>query len=317
LSKLLKCPICEHSLTPQKRGGDKGDKYRLMNGKVAIRWSCMSGINNATDCSSRITISNEKLEAIIWGLVKQELIGFANLNDEDRVARVVELTDKITNLEMNIANFTSHISNMDRLIERAYSAYMDAPDSVMDIAKDKYYKTLTKCENERAECKDKIEALNVEKLRLENMRTFFNQPTLPKDAIEKAESDPIKMRNLVMELVDKIYPYRITTYVSPATNRIMKNGIVLLEVYTINGIYNVLYDGNQRNNKVAYYISGNYATFQNGKNKLDAYDAGEYFVISNATLVTETEDVDLTVTFNELIKICMQNGWEIDYTYKM
>jgi site-specific DNA recombinase len=97
----------------------------------------------------------------------------------------------------------------------------------------------------------------------------------------------------------------------------MKNGIVLLEVYTINGIYNVLYDGNQRNNKVAYYISGNYATFQNGKNKLDAYDAGEYFVISNATLVTETEDVDLTVTFNELIKICMQNGWEIDYTYKM
>lgn len=63
---------------------------------------------------------------------------------------------------MNIANFTSHISNMDRLIERAYSAYMDAPDSVMDIAKDKYYKTLTKCENERAECKDKIEALNVE-----------------------------------------------------------------------------------------------------------------------------------------------------------
>ena len=43
----------------------------------------MSGINNATDCSSRITISNEKLEAIIWGLVKQELIGFANLNDED------------------------------------------------------------------------------------------------------------------------------------------------------------------------------------------------------------------------------------------
>ena len=218
---------------------------------------------------------------------------------------------------MNIANFTSHISNMDRLIERAYSAYMDAPDSVMDIAKDKYYKTLTKCENERAECKDKIEALNVEKLRLENMRTFFNQPTLPKDAIEKAESDPIKMRNLVMELIDKIYPYRITTYVSPATNRIMRNGIVLLEVYTINGIYNVLYDGNQRNNKVAYYISSVYATFQNGRNKFDAYDTGEYFVISHATLVTETEDVDMLVTFNELIKICMQNGWEIDYTYKM
>ena len=68
LSKLLKCPICEHSLTPQKRGGDKGDKYRLMNGKVAIRWSCMSGINNATDCSSRITISNQPI-AVLWRFV--------------------------------------------------------------------------------------------------------------------------------------------------------------------------------------------------------------------------------------------------------
>ncbi|MCS3251972.1 hypothetical protein NXX19_03980 [Bacteroides ovatus] len=54
-----------------------------------------------------------------------------------------------------------------------------------------------------------------------------------------------------------------------------------------------------------------------GRNKFDAYDTGEYFVISHATLVTETEDVDMLVTFNELIKICMQNGWEIDYTYKM
>ena len=105
LSKLLKCPICEHSLTPQKRGGDKGDKYRLMNGKVAIRWSCMSGINNATDCSSRITISNEKLEAIIWGLVKQELIGFANLNDEDRVAKVEELTDRLKRTMAEFDNF--------------------------------------------------------------------------------------------------------------------------------------------------------------------------------------------------------------------
>ena len=65
----------------------------------------MSGINNATDCSSRITISNEKLEAIIWGLVKQELIGFANLNDEDRVAKVEELTDRLKRTMAEFDNF--------------------------------------------------------------------------------------------------------------------------------------------------------------------------------------------------------------------
>lgn len=315
LSKLLKCPICGHSLTPQKRVGDKGEKYRLINGKIAISWTCMSGINNATDCNSRISINNEKIEMIIWGLVKQELIGFANLNDENRMAKIEELTNKIASLEANIANFIVQISNMDKLIERAYSAYIDAPENVMDIAKNKYYQTLTKCENEKVECKHKIEDLKMEKQKQGNILTFYSQPTLPKDAIEKAESDPIKKRNLVVELVDKIYTYKISTYVSPVTKKIIRNGIVLLEVCTINGIYNVLYDSNQRNNKVAYYISGNYATFQNGKSKFDAYPIGEYFVISNANMVTDTDEIDLTVTFNEMIDICEQNGWEINYSF--
>ena len=39
LSKLLKCPICEHSLTPQKRG-DKGDKYRLIDGRILLYPRC-------------------------------------------------------------------------------------------------------------------------------------------------------------------------------------------------------------------------------------------------------------------------------------
>lgn len=315
LSKLLKCPICGHSLTPQKRTGDKGKKYRLVNGKIAISWTCMSGINNATDCNSRISINNEKIEKIIWELIKQELIGFANLNDENRIAKIEELTNKITNLETNMTNFISYISNMDRVIERAYSAYIDAPEGVMDIAKKTYYQTLTKCESEKVEYKHKIEDLKMEKQKLENILTFYSQPTLPKDAIEKAEADPIKKRNLVVELIDRIYPYKINTYVSPVTNKIIRNGIVLFEVYTINGVYNVLYDGNQRNNKVAYYIGDNYATFQNGKNKFGAYPIGEYFVISNANMITNTEEIDLTVTFNEMIDICEQNRWEIDYSF--
>ena len=82
LSKLIKCPICGHSLTPRKKS-DANSGIRLQNGKPAVAWCCMSGITNATDCNSRITISNEKMQAVIWGLVKKELIGFANLNTED------------------------------------------------------------------------------------------------------------------------------------------------------------------------------------------------------------------------------------------
>lgn len=96
----------------------------------------------------------------------------------------------------------------------------------------------------------------------------------------------------------------------------MKNGVMMLEVYTINGIYNVLYDGNQRNEKTAYYIGGNFATYQNGKKPVEIYDKGEYFVISNASLVTDTTELELFVNFNEMIEICKQNNWMIDYSYR-
>lgn len=315
LSKLLKCPICGHSLTPRKKS-DTHSGIRLQNGKPAVSWCCMSGISNATDCKSRITISNEKVQAVIWGLVKTELIGLANLNTEDRMAKIEELTTKIGNINADIANFTSQIANMDKQITRAYNAYIDAPDMIQEVAKINYYNTLTKCQNEKAECESKIEGLKKERERYELYRKSLSQPTLPSDAISKAEANPVEMRRLVKELIEKIYPYKIESYVSPATHRVMKNGVVLLEVYAIDGIYYILYDGNQRNNKTAYYISNKLATFQNGKSKFDAYNAGEYFVIPNANMLMETEELVKTVSFNEMIDICKTNGNEIDYSYK-
>lgn len=315
LSKLLKCPICGHSLTPRKKS-DIHSGIRLQNGKPAVSWCCMSGISNATDCKSRITISNEKVQAIIWGLVKTELIGLANLNTEDRMTKIEELTTKIGNIDADIANFTSQIANMDKQITRAYNAYIDAPDMIQEVAKINYYNTLTKCQNEKAECESKIEGLKKERERYELYRKSLSQPTLPSDAISKAEANPVEMRRLVKELIEKIYPYKIESYVSPATHRIMKNGVVLLEVYAIDGIYYILYDGNQRNNKTAYYISNKLATFQNGKSKFDFYNAGEYFVIPNANMLMETEELVKTASFNEMIDICKTNGYEIDYSYK-
>jgi hypothetical protein len=276
----------------------------------------MSGISNATDCKSRITISNEKVQAVIWGLVKTELIGLANLNTEDRMAKIEEMTTKIGNIDADIANFTSQIANMDKQITRAYNAYIDAPDMVQEVAKTNYYNTLTKCQNEKAECESKIEGLKNDRERYELYRKSLSQPTLPSDAISKAESDPVEMRRLVKELIEKIYPYKIESYVSPVTKKAIKYGVVLLEVYAIDGIYYILYDGNQRNNKTAYYISNKLATFQNGKSKFDAYNAGEYFVIPNANMLMETEELVETATFNEMMDICATNGWEIDYTYQ-
>lgn len=316
LSKLLKCPICGHTLTPRKKS-DSHSGIRLQNGKPAVSWCCMSGITNATDCKSRISISNEKLEAIIWGLVKKELIGFANLNTEDRMAKIEEMEQKIANINADIANYEAQKAKMDKDIKNAMDLYMDAPDDdIREMMKEEYYRKLTASKNEKADCESKIEGLKDKREMYQKYLTGLKQPTLPSDAIANAEADPVEMRRLVTELIEKIYPYRIESYVSPATHRVMKYGVVLLEVYAIDGIYNILFDGNQKNNKTAYYISSHFANFQNGKNRFEAYNEGEYFVISNANMVMDTEELVETATFNEMMEICETNGWVIDYTYK-
>lgn len=321
LSKLLKCPICGHSLTPRKRAGDKGEKYRMINGHIGISWYCMAGINNQADCNSRISINNDKIEPIIWELVKKELIGYANLNTEDRISKLEEVKAQIVNVDADIANFTDQISTMDKQIERAYNAYMDAPEAVLEAAKARYLKTLEKCQNEKEECNVKIEGFKQKKDRLTYYKIALEQPQVPADAIAKADKDPIEKRRLVTELIDKIVPYKISTYQVPQRYtkelKTLSNGVILLEVYSISGTYNILFNANQKDiEQTAYYIGGNFATFQNGISKLNAYETGEYFVISNASLVMETEEVDECVTVNEFADIASYNGWELTFRYE-
>lgn len=97
----------------------------------------------------------------------------------------------------------------------------------------------------------------------------------------------------------------------------VKNGAVLLEVYTIGGVYNVFYNANSKFQvKTAYYVHGEYATFQNGIRKYPAYNEGEYFVISNANMVMETDNIDEVVTVNEFVDIAIANNWVIEYQYQ-
>ena len=59
-----------------------------------------------------------------------------------------------------------------------------------------------------------------------------------------------------------------------------------------------------------------FAKFQNSINKFDAYKEGEYFVISNADMVMETEEIDELITVNQMVEIAINNGWVLSYCYK-
>ena len=67
------------------------------------------------------------MQAVIWGLVKKELIGFANLNTEDRMAKIEEMEQKIANIDADIAHFEAQIAQMDKNIKKAMLEYVYIP----------------------------------------------------------------------------------------------------------------------------------------------------------------------------------------------
>ena len=325
LSKLLKCPYCGYTMTPRAKGNDSrgkttNERYRIINGKKALSWLCMSGINNATSCNNRISVANEKAEPIIWELIKKELIVFANLNNEERELKVEELTEKITHLASNIDNYNAHKSSLQKQLSKAYTVATMADESVLAMAMTEFNKTARNIRKEMSDCDSAIEQIKGEIDNLVNLKIFYSQPNLPSDIIEKAETDEAEKRKLVKELINKIVPYKITTFKKQHRDRglvTLNFGVVLLEVYTVNGIYYVFYNANDRGDiRQAYYISGVFAKFQNSINKFDAYKEGEYFVISNADMVMETEEIDELITVNQMVEIAINNGWVLSYRYK-
>ena len=325
LSKLLKCPYCGYTMTPRAKGNDSrgkttNERYRIINGKKALSWLCMSGINNATSCNNRISVANEKAEPIIWELIKKELIVFANLNNEERELKVEELTEKITHLASNIDNYNAHKSSLQKQLSKAYTVATMADESVLAMAMTEFNKTARNIRKEMSDCDSAIEQIKGEIDNLVNLKIFYSQPNLPSDIIEKAETDEAEKRKLVKELINKIVPYKITTFKKQHRDRglvTLNFGVVLVEVYTVNGIYYVFYNANDRGDiRQAYYISGVFAKFQNSINKFDAYKEGEYFVISNADMVMETEEIDELITVNQMVEIAINNGWVLSYCYK-
>lgn len=331
LSKLIKCPDCGYTLTPRKKAGEFGQKYRLINGKPAISWVCMSGINNSSDCTCRISISNEKLEPIIWELVKKELIDYANLNEEKREAQVKDCEEKIEYQNYSIQNFTKELEKLKKRLSTAYQFSINAVEMAGDdedmktMAMEEFNRTAKNIRQEMKNFEKSIEQAKGEVERLMDLKTFYSQPTLPKDYLESIKDNLTEKRNLVKQLITKIVPYSLHTFKkkeresgSKTCNKMItvKNGIMLLEVYTVGGVYNIFYNANSKFKvKTAYYINGVYATFQNGIRKFPAYDEGEYFVISNASMVMNTEEVDELVSVNEFVDIATANNWILEYQY--
>ena len=143
LSRLIKCPYCGHSFSPRVRSGDvQGTKYRMINGKRAYSWICMTRITNAGVCDSHVNLNDEKACAVIWELIKKELLAFADLERDQRDEKIDSARQKLKDAEVQISLYQEQINKTDNIVKRAYNAYMNAPEDVMDMVLQKDSKML-------------------------------------------------------------------------------------------------------------------------------------------------------------------------------
>lgn len=291
LSRLIKCSFCEHSYTPRKRA----------DGRNAYTWLCMSRINNSADCDSNINLNDEKITDIIWKLIKKEMLLYADINDEERATRISDENEIISNFKDEKEDLLKNVEEQKKIQNRAYDVYLDAPEDYVETAKERYNNTLITTQKEIDYLNGRISILNNKIEESQHKIARYNQTDFTEKYISDIENDFMKKRNLFLEYIKAIYPYKVDYR------------IVVLEVHTIDGIFNVLLNANMRKNKVAYYIDYSFAKWQNSNLKLEAYEAGNYFVVSNAEMVMDTEELEEFLTFEEMIRVCFLNGWIIKY----
>ena len=207
--------------------------------------------------------------------------------------------------ENDIENYKVQKEQMQKRIKKAFDIYMDAPEEIQEMAKQRYYETAQKCQQEIAQCENKIESLISQTSMYLDELEFYNQPIRPMDVIEEAEKDETIKRKLFVELIDKIHPYSVS------------HGVVVLEIYAKTGIYYILLNSYQkRKNRIAHYISGDYAIWQGGKLALPDYEKGSYFLVHKSLVAgkpPKKQKEYYNFDFKTTEALCSYHKWELNY----
>jgi len=307
LSKLIKCPFCGHSFSPRVRSGDKqGERYRHINGNITYSWICMTRINNAGDCLSRINLNNEKTEAIVWELIKKELLSFIDLQKDTRTEKIFQLKQRIADAKAQIPLYQQEINKTDNIIKRAYQAYLSAPEEAMDIALQNYNETISKVKKIRDDYNKEITILKDRIKTLEGTIEYYSQSNITSEYISSIENNNEEKRKIFLQLIEKVIPFSI----SP--------GVFILELITINGKYYILFDSNQRGEKrVAHYIAAPFATWHiENEDELKCFEPNSFFKLKNEDIIALISGLNTDhLSFCEMEAICEVNGWNLPYNY--
>ena len=303
LTKLIKCPYCGYSFSCRKRAGDtNGEKYRIINGKIAISWMCTSRMNNQKDCRSHVNLNGEKTEAILWSFIKRELLGYADLNKDIRAEKIYQLEQRISDAEKQIPLYEQEIAKAESRVKRAYNGYIVAPDGMEDTALELYNNAMLDLKKTKEAYTDEINRLKDIIKSCQTSIEYYNKSNISSDYIANIEDNDTEKRKLFVQLIEKVVPYGITP------------GVFVLELHAINGDYIILFNANNVGRKrIAYYIDAPFVVWcPDMDNTINSY-----FRLKNLDILDGADIIDdpSHVSFNELIQLCEANAGVIPYYY--
>lgn len=284
LSKLIKCPSCNHSFTMQ--GANSGKNFSYF---------CPSK-SRKLDCTTDFMLNAERVENIIWHIVKEEVISLHELSSEERDQRIAEEKEKIESFNNEIEGLKSAIAKNEKKKKKLLALMLD-DDGDLELFSEQ--KDILNKESD--DFKIRISQLDKDVIACNNNIAKYSESTFSDDFIKEIEQDRERMKSTIQSFIKAIYPIRYT------------NNKLIIEVETVNGSHTVLFEPRNYYRK-CWIINTALATWQNGKFKQNHIGSGNFFYIPMASLlIQEPDDLDALVTFEEMQEICKMNNLEISY----
>ena len=291
LQKLIKCNICGMNYSPRENNLGKN-----------ISYYCVSKHNGIT-CNSNITLNENKLNSIIWKLVKNEFMILQNLGEEERREKITIEESNIKSLNEEITAICNVVDSFNRKKKKLIDLYLDEK---IDVSV--YSERNNNFDSDIEKSNKRIEQIKTSiSISKSNIKQYVSTD-YTNEYLDNMEADISKMKDFIRQNIQSINPYKETP-----TN-------VIIEVIGNKKSYTLLYNPRSRKNE-CYYISSDLACWQNGVLKYDTIDSGDYFYlpIASSLIQEEEEDdddyplIDAIISYDEMLKICKLNDFIINY----
>ena len=230
LQKLIRCSICGNIFSTKSVSSTKSFVY------------CCVSKQNGIDCNISLSLDANKIESIIWNLVKNKLLELNKLGVSEKQDRILKEKQQIQSYEEEIAGIELSIEKLIRKRKNLIDYLEDAEsdEEVADIKNRREYIT-----KEISKSKEQIEALKVKiAVCKSNINRHLNS-SMTDSILADIEANRNKMKVQIKEFIKGIIPYPIA------------NSHSVLDVHTTFGRYYILYSSRDKDNQ-AYYLYGSY-----------------------------------------------------------